>query len=242
VNILERIPGERFSQVLPLWAGRTVVLIGGGPSLTLEQVDQVRAAHEAGDVKVIAINDAYLWAPFADVHYAGDSHWHKWHTEGIPKPMLGLSAAAVRERWSGFAGQKCTIQNSGANVKDEAVHMLRNRDFPVHGQGLSRDPLALVTGRHSGFQALNVSTLAGAAVGILLGFDGQPAKDGATHFFGEHPRPTPQQAYEFYRRAFSAAENAIADIGVRVINCSPGSRIDSFEKADLAEVISGLAK
>ncbi len=223
--------------MLPRWTGESVVLLGGGPSLTLAQVGMVCAAREAGRVRCIAVNDTYLWAPWADVHYAADSHWHKWHSEGIAKPLIGLTADQVRMRWSGFAGQKCSIENSGGNITDEAVHMLRNKTFPDHSMGLSLDPRALVTGRNSGFQSLNLAALAGAKTIILLGFDGKPDTNGKTHFFGDHPRPTPVAAYPLYRQAMSAAENALIDAGVTVVNCSPGSAIDTFMKADLGEVI-----
>lgn len=235
--ILRRIEGSRFSEVLPLWGGLTAVILGGGPSLTHDQVALVLRAREASVVRVVAVNDAYLLAPWADVHYAADSHWHRWHTEGLDKPLLGLAAQDVRERWAGFAGQKCSIESSGGNITDHAVHMLRNRDFPNHGKGLSIDPRSLVTGRNSGFQAMNLAILARAARVILLGFDGAPAADGREHFHGGHPRPTPKEAYPYYRQAMSAAENEIAAAGVEVLNCSPGSAIDSFPKAPLEEAL-----
>jgi hypothetical protein len=103
--------------------------------------------------------------------------------------------------------------------------------------GLSTDSRALVTGRNSGFQALNLAVLAGARRILLLGFDGKPAADGKAHWFGDHSRPTPVAAYPLYRQAMSAAENALAAAGVEVVNCSPGSAIDSFHKAALQEVL-----
>lgn len=235
--ILRRLPGERFSEVLPGWRGETVVILGGGPSLTLEQVALVAEAHKLGRVKCVAVNDAYLLAPWADLDYAADSHWHAWHTAGISKPKLGLTAEQVRARWAAFAGQKCTIQNSGRNVQDDAVHMLRNKTFPNHSMGLSRDPCALITGWSSGFQALNLATLAGALLALLLGFD---ARDGQaeSHWHGGHPRDMPVMAYEQFRRAFSMAEHDLTAAGVRVINCSPGSAINSFVKLPLAEALA----
>ncbi len=234
MSVLSRKPGERFSRVERLWAGETAVLVGGGPSLSEEQVERVRAAHEAGRVRVVAVNDAYLRLPCADVCYFADSHWWKWHYEGIEKP--GLSAGEVRERFATFAGQKCSIQNSGANIHDELVHILRNKHFPMNGNGLSLDPAALVTGRHGGFQALNLAVLAGAKRALLLGYDGRRGANG-THWFGQHPRPTPEAAFAEYRRAFSAAERDLQRAGVEVINCTPGSAIDSFPKVSLNEVL-----
>lgn len=231
--ILRRIDGERFSEVLPNWRGLTVAVLGGGPSLTVEAFERVGIARKDGLLRAVAVNDSYLLAPWADVHYAADSHWHHWHTEGIDKASLGLSACQVRERWGTFAGQKCTIQNSGGNVTDERVHMLRNRE----GMGLSRDPRVLVSGRNSGFQALNLAVLAGANRILLLGFDGKPGENDRGHWHGGHPRPTPREAYPLYRQAMSAAENPLLELGVEVVNCCPGSAIDSFPKRLLEEVL-----
>jgi hypothetical protein len=144
-----------------------------------------------------------------------------------------MDAAEVRRRFGAFRGEKCTIQSSGGNVADTGVHMLKNKE----GMGLSLDPETLVSGRNSGFQALNLAVLAGAKKIILLGFDGAPQDDGREHFHGPHPRPTPSAAYPLYRQAMSAAENPLIDFGVEVINCSPGSRIDSFPKSALEDVL-----
>lgn len=230
--ILRRLPDSRYSEVLREWEGETVVLIGGGPSLTFDDIERVSLEHGAGRLKCIAINSAYLLAGFADVLYAADSHWHKWHREGVSCERLGLSAERVRQAFSGFAGQKCSIQNSGANITDDLVHILRNKTYPAHGEGLSLDQCALVTGRNSGFQALNLAILAGAKTVLLLGFDGREV-EGRSHFLGSHPRPTPLEAYPNYRKAMNEAEQPVREAGVTVLNCSPGSVINTWPKVPL---------
>jgi len=235
--ILRRIDGDRHSEVLPVWKGLTVVIIAGGPSLTPEQVDLVRGAREADRIRCIVVNDAYLLAPWADVHYAADAQWHRWHTEGIPKPALRLSAEQVSDRWAGFRGVKCGIDSNGNVPADPAVHLLVRKEAQGNF-GLSLDPRALVTGRNSGFQALNLAVLAGAKRVILLGFDGKIAKDGNRHWFGDHPQIESVSCYPMYRQAMSMAESAIKGAGVEVINCSPGTAIDTFQKAELQEVFS----
>lgn len=236
--ILRRLPESRFSEVLQNWKGATVVILGGGPSLTLDHVRSVEVAHKLERVKCIVVNDAYLIAPWADVHYAADSHWHAWHTAGVPKPVLKMTADDVRSRWTSFAGQKCTIENSGANVKDESVHMLRNKHGTgTHGPGLSVDSRSLVTGRSSGFQSINLSVLAGASLILLLGFDAREGSD-KTHFHGGHPRPLPVQVHEVWRRHFTAAQGEIKAAGARVINCSPGTAITAFEIGNLDQILN----
>lgn len=236
--ILKKIEGERFSEVLPLWAGQTAVIIASGSSLTREQIRHVQLAHADGSVKCIVVNDCYLVASWADVAHAADSHWHRWHTSGIEKPKLGLSSDQVASMWAAFAGQKSTIQSSGGSVEDIGVHIMRNKDFPTHGEGLSLDPRYLVTGRNSGFQAMNLAVLAGAKKVILLGFDGKPGIDGRDHFHGCHPRPTPKEAFPLYRSAMVSSVGALDKAGVKVLNATPDSAIECFERVNLMESLN----
>jgi hypothetical protein len=237
--ILRRLPDSRFSTVAPEWRGQAAVVIGGGPSLTLEQVAAVKAAR----VYCIAVNDAFLWADFADVCYFADASWWSAMTAGTPKPMLRMSAEYVRARFAVFAGERCSMQSQVGNITDDKVHILRNahvdpNGMGIHAYGLSRDPGALVTGKHGGFQALNIAVLAGATTIILLGIDGQPAKDGRTHWSGGHANEvTPQEMYSVYRQSFSAAERPLKAAGVNVINCSPGSAVDSFPKMTIEDAL-----
>lgn len=234
--ILSRLPSSRHSEILPGWTGKTAIILAGGPSLTEKQVEIVRFAREfRHDIRVIAVNDTYLLAPWADVCYAADCHWHKWQSKGYEK--AGFSSGQVRENWAAFLGQKCTIENSGENVSDDAVHMLRNYHGQVHGFGLSSDSQMLVTGRNSGFQALNLAVLAGSKQIILLGFDAKNDAQGKSHWFGEHPESTQTSVYKYYQQAMSAVENDLVEIGVDVINCSPDSAIDTWPKMALEDVL-----
>lgn len=243
--ILERIAGELRSRIRPLWSAYPVVVLGGGPSLTSDQIELVHIARKADAVRVIAVNDSYLAAPWADVLYFADAKWVAWHTHGVAKPKLGLTATDVRERWATFAGLKCGIETAEPHLPVQ-VHVLRVSPW-TPTRGLSVDPGALATGRqdgymgHSGFQALNMAVLAGAKTIILLGFDGRPGPDGRTHFHGEHQAPTPADVWDHIRRSFSCAERELKAAGVRVLNCSPGTSIDTFEKASLVDVLMVFA-
>lgn len=239
--ILRRLEGERFSEVVREWGGATVVIFAGGPSLTKVQADRVRELHRgSGWLRAIAVNDAYLLSPFADVCYFADGEWWKWQTEGIPRPALGLSAEQVRERFATFSGQKCSIRWGGMNVEDEAVHILKNKHGEYgHGTGLSADPRFLVTGKNSGFQAMNLAILAGAKRLLLLGFDGAPDEQGRNHWFGENPRNVQWPVfYEYMRRSFAETEREIKAAGVEVLNCNPRSHIDHFPKVTLEEALA----
>lgn len=62
------------------WTGRTVFLIGGGPSLTKEQVEHAsRSGH-----KIIVVNNGYQICPEADVLYACDKKWWLHYKPDFP--------------------------------------------------------------------------------------------------------------------------------------------------------------
>lgn len=203
----------RFSEILPAWQSETAAIIGGGTSLIQEQIEAVRG------IKTVAINRAYEVAPFADILYFCDREWWLDHKD--------------RPAFKAFPGLKVTIDNLSSQVEDESIHLLRNAGT----EGLSTDPGALHTGRNSGYQALNLLLLAGVRKILLLGIDGQRGADGRTHYHSGHKNPTPEAAFEVYRRAFSSIENEVKARGVRVLNCSSHSAI-GFEKMSVEQALA----
>src|SRR4051812_2852413 len=105
-----------------LFPNSTIVCIAGGPSLTPADVDACQAR-----ARVIAINDAYRLAPWADVLYACDAKWWRWH-RGVEN----------------FSGRKYALEPA-ASVWP-GVEVLRNTG--EHGLELERD--ALRHGRNGG--------------------------------------------------------------------------------------------
>lgn len=219
-----------YSEVVKAWNGATVAIIAGGPSVTAEAVKKI----EDATIPTIAVNDAYLLAPWCELCYFCDFEWWGWHTEGVDRPTLGLSKDQVRERFAKFEGQKCSISNSGHGIKDPLVHILRNGG----DWGLDLRQGWIKTGRNSGFMALNVAVLSGARKVILLGFDARREEGKPTHWFGEHPRKANSDAYNKYVESFRQAENALLCHGVKVINCTPGSRIPSFPIMSIEQALA----
>ena len=201
-------PIDRFSEIVRSWDGATVVCIAGGPSLTREQAERAQAS-----CPVIVANDAYLLAPKAQALYFADSKWWKWHKD--------------RDEFKSFAGEKCTIENTGRTVEDPEVHIIRN----LGREGLSSDPTGVMTGYGSGYMAINIAVLAGAKRILLLGFDNKPM-NGKNHFFGEHPDKS-RQPFVLWNKAYRSLITPLKELGVEVINCSPGTAIEAFPKMSL---------
>lgn len=229
-NLIQRDadPSNRISRISRAWEGRTVVCIATGPSLTQDQVNRVALA----DVKTIVVNDAYLLAPWAEVSYFADLKWWKWHTDGIAKPLLGLTAADVKQRFADFSGQKCSIQHWGKEAIGADVHLLNNGG----NEGISTDPASIKTGRNSGYQALNIAVLSGASRIVLLGYDGK-FSNGRAHFFGDHPEREGEGVVIDYSRYYRTVENPLKELGIEVLNASPGNAIPHFRTVDLDQVL-----
>lgn len=190
-----------------LWPGETAVCIGGGPSLMPEDVAWCR-----GRARVIAVNDAYRIAPWADLLYACDAKWWRWHG-GVPT----------------FTGLKATLEPA------EFPGIRRLRRGPL--LGLATAPDTLATGRNGGYQAINLAVHLGATRILLLGFDMRRI-DGRAHWFGDHPVPSQP---DIHARAmlpcFDSLPGPLAARGVEVLNCTPGSALTVFANRPLRSIL-----
>jgi hypothetical protein len=189
------------------FAGETIVCLGTGPSLTAADV-----AACLGRARVIAVNDAYRLAPWADVLYAADAKWWRW--------QKGASA---------FTGRKLTIEPQPDAWPGLGV--LRNTGT----EGLELDPTALRTGYHSGYQAINLAVHLGAARIVLLGYDmaGQ-------HFFGRHPDGT-VPPFQASLRAYPSLVAPLAALGVPVLNATRQTAITIFPRLALDAILAERA-
>lgn len=189
-----------------LWPNSTIVCVAGGPSLRPEDVNYVH-----GKARVIAVNDAYRLAPWADVLYASDSAWWAAH-----------QAAHV------LPGLKYSVEWPNSPLPN-GVSALR-----VTGDsGIETDPSAIRTGRNSGAAAINVAVHLGASRIVLLGYDMQPT-GGRSHWFGDHPIQLQKRSpYDRFRKMFDAQVDALQRLGVSVVNCSRQTALTCFARQPL---------
>lgn len=201
----------------------TIVCLGCGPSLTAEDVEACR-----GNAPVVAVNDAYRLAPWADVLYAADSDWWREY-DGVPS----------------FTGLKYGIVNK-TRKKDRWPPDVQVLKFTGY-DGIETDSSGLRAGKrggqNSGLQAIGVAVHLGASRILLLGYD-LHVSDGRTHFFGEHPdrirKPSPSP-YALMVRSFDALVEPLKALGVEVVNCSRRSALACFPRASLADALCQVA-
>ena len=168
----------------------------------------------ASSLPAIVINDTHRLAPWADALYACDGRWWAYHAQEALK----------------FAGLKITHDQS---VPQDAVLWI-----PSSGRsGFDPDPSFTRTGNNSGYQALHIAIHAGAARVLLFGFD-MHARAGK-HWFGDHPAQLADSDADVFSRSFIPEFEKLApllpDLGVEVINCTPGSVLQCFPFMEFAE-------
>ena len=155
--------------------------------------------------------------PSADILYACDPHWWEYHHAAVTE---GTSA----ELWT----QDATSERKFGINRIEGAWL----------EGLGRNRLHF--GGNSGYQAVNLAYLFGAARIILLGFDMQRT-EGKVHFFGIHPYhrtahdgPTEPMLVEWAKKFKQLAVDLKSE-GVEVINASRATALTCFERKGIEE-------
>jgi len=190
-----------------------------GPSLTPEVAEQVNAT----GWPVLVCQDAWRLFPNAEKLYGCDARW--WiQYEGVP----------------GFHGEKWSTHHKG--VSNDKTHVAEEygvnlvRGGRAQYKGFSLDPDVIHYGDNSGFQALNMAVLLGSTYIVLVGYD--MSHKGKGHFFGEHPAGLHNQKhYERWVPEFDAAAKNLPE-GVKIINATPDSALNSFPTMGLGEAIA----
>lgn len=197
----------------PLWSvprewphSRCFVLCGG---------DSLKAQRHLVpflDGRVIAVKHGVLLRPDADVlFFAGERP-----TEIAP-PCLAA-----------FTGRYVVVRGRGHQCfPADSKRVMR----PLTHEQWCTDP-TLVAGFDAGTSAINLAMHFGAREIILLGYD----MVGGRWFTGEVTHYMPQPPESDFQRHMAPLPALAADAkakGVRIVNCSPISRVTAFEKAPI---------
>jgi len=188
------------------------IILANGPSLAVEDVERCRGAGF-----VIAVNDAYKLAHWADVLYACDGTWWDYHISRV----------------RGFEDHMWT-----ANL--EAARKYGLRYMAINAEMVwSTHPGYIASGGNSGFQAMNLAHNWGYREIILLGFDYALSAAGEHHWFGKHPKEIRKSIpYANWQTRINQAAPLIKASGTRVINCSRTTAIECFERMTINEALA----
>ena len=187
------------------WWGETAVCIGCGPSLVKQDIELIK-----GKARVIAINNAFMLAPFADILYACDSKWWGWWYHKMPD----------------FEGEKWTQDINAA--RRYQLRWIEGRAGP----GLSTDPRVIHNGHNSGYQAINLAYHKGACRIVLLGYDMKFGDDERAHFFGDHP----DKVRSNYAPWLKAYKTIAEQDKIEIINATRDTALDCFPRIALEDI------
>lgn len=190
---------------------KDTIILGTGPSLTRSDVELCR---DSGHT-VIAVNDAYALAPWADILWAGDKKWWQWHYDDISHA---------------FKGRMLTI---GKGVEYAGVEFVPSKA----GMFLNFDPERPIRqGYNSCFAAMNWAILQGARRIVFLGLDCKVNKN-QSHYFGDHPDGK-RSPYHLFIKAFEEAAKQLVDTDIEVINASPDSAVTCFRQMTIRQALN----
>lgn len=203
----------------------TVVCIGTGPSLTLEQIE---AARRKG-FTLFGCNRVFEIVPDLALLY-------------------GVNHAFWRHYWDAAArhpAEKWTTNKRAA--LEFGLELIGQKNRP----GLSSDPAYVHHGHGSGYTLVNLAYLLGATRIVLLGYNltYAPDYDGATrrpgrtprHYFGEYPKsmqhwPTKRVKAGVHVELLELYRTVAAQGAVEIINATPDSALDAFPKVAIDEL------
>lgn len=146
--------------------------------------------------------------------YACDPPWWDFHIESVRRVFHG-------ERWT----------QSEPAAKKHGLSAVKGEPKP----GLGRTSVHF--GGNSGYQALNLAFLWGAARIVLVGYDMQKT-GGKSHWHGDHPKRLAHGLpVSNWVHRFSALADDLKAEGVDVINCSRATALKCFAMQPLEEVL-----
>jgi hypothetical protein len=195
------------------WRGECCAIVASGPSAKTAPVDLLRDR-----IHVIAINDSFRLAPWADILYSCDFAW--WAQHKGAREFKGLRLSHDLRACNEFGLHRVMIEKVGSN------ELLLDR------------PSYVGAGGNSGFQALNLAVQFGATGVMLIGVDCNLEHGG--HWHKNHPMPMSNPAennVQRWRIAFDGVAPSLAALGVDVVNCSPISKVTQYPKLSIAEAL-----
>lgn len=206
---------------------KTAVLIATGPSLSPEQLNIV------GDANVFSfgINNTYQIIPWLDVHLSCDGPWWRWY--GHDPALREHSAESFTwypdvAEWLGIRYIKA-VDKRGISTDPGIIHI-----------NCGSGPMMMNLACHYGFEKL---VLIGHDMKFAKDYDGRRRKIGSEprHYFGEYPGPlrhfpsvrVRQGVLDGLIERYKQIAPEIADLGIDVVNCTPGSALDCFRMSTL---------
>lgn len=193
------------------WPGARCFVICGGESVRAQRelVSRLKG-------RVIAVKHGVLLRPDADVlFFAGE------RAEEIAPVCLPV-----------FKGRYVVVRGRGHRVFPQTS----KRVWRTTTHERWAESPTEVAGYDAGTSAINLAMHFGATEIVVLGYD----MGGGRWFNGEVPHYLPQPPESDFQRHMQPLPSLAADArakGIRIVNCSPISRVEAFERRPIEEFV-----
>jgi hypothetical protein len=215
-------PHNPFHEVLAdgAWRNEPCFLVGGGPSLIGFDFERLR-----GRGRVIAINRAFEFVPFADILFFMDWKFYRLCHDQPNRYQL----------WQDFKGYKAFLNIMGRKLDDcYSIRSLGRNGASASIRG------GLHHGNNSGVGALNLALCLKARPIYLLGYD-MRHENGRAHFHDGYGGDRREKTVISFAREFAYIGRSLMDKS-GVINLNPRSGLRIFPFGDIDEVLNGPAR
>ena len=202
------------------------MIVAAGPSLSDDQCAMLTERRAEDGCRVFVVNNAYRYVPTADLLYACDFSWWKFHhgvraTDGQP------GVAAVCPRIEKYSCENAAMRPYGTSL----ARLVPGRGILEPGKSVQRE---IRRGSGGGFQAAGLAIAYGATNIILVGMDCKKSRAGLSHRHGDHPLPLRNdQPFKTWADEFDSMAGPARQYGIRIVNCSLDSAIRAIPVSDL---------
>jgi len=227
-----------------MWEGGECWIIGGGPSMPREfgvPEDVIKGVQEdelpmsayspflsaIHDKHVIGVNAAYLIGDWLDIIFFGDAGFY-WEN---------------RRRLAKYGKIQASC-NPNLNNNRKVINVKFTPRDGKYPYGISKRPNRVSWNDNTGACAINLAYHLGVKRVYLLGFDMQNDPRGYSHFHVHYSRlkngkkgGVKPQRFAKHLSAFPAIVKDAKRLNLEVINVSPESKIEGFEKRSLSEIL-----
>jgi hypothetical protein len=199
------------------WTGERCFILAGGASLQTRLVPQLQG-------RIIAIKQTVALRPDADVMFVSG---RDDPTVCAPYfPRYQGPRVVCRARYDGFPTRTLFLRRSRGPLPGPDRPPARRK--VTHWHPYSRDPTQL-GGFDAGASAINLAALFGATEIVLLGMD----MCGGRWVKKHHQSVIPELDFTWHLAGLRWMAPELAADGIRVVNCSPVSCIECFERQPL---------
>lgn len=242
---------EKVLAVPATFSGYIGVVLGTGPSLTTEQIQTVKEYRDTPGTRIrtFGVNTVFKADLFLDVFYACNPEFWREYYPHDPR-LRDLVLGGYTECWTWDLD---TAKHYGVNhIPGRWSGGKRNVT------SFSTDPSVIHYGHGSGYEVLNLAYLYGCRYLVLLGYDLRYPGDydpvartsaprhsdvlgeyppGLQHWPGRSGRNVDPKTKEITGLLDCYRTIDCDTLGLRIVNCSPGSALDFFETGDLERVL-----